>query len=288
MKRLIIDGNNLVHRAFWVSKTQPTFNEHFHIHLFLSSVKNYINQYKPDVAYCTWDEKEDFTINKRKELLTEYKGNRDKERNIEVHSKNFIIKEMLEYLGIKNVLPKSYEADDVMAIFHHLYPADKKTIITVDKDMCQLIDGNTVVYDPIRKIEFNLDNFEEHIKCKREDFVKIKALTGDKSDNIPGIKGFGKVKIAKFLSGDYTLTDEEQTLFESNLKLVDLSLTLKDSDEVTYVKTQFDTTLEINIDAFKQKCVDLNFHKILNDFNTWNRVFVERNKLAAAVNHFLY
>ena len=288
MKRLIIDGNNLVHRAFWVSKTQPVFDEHFHIHLFLSSVKNYVNQYKPDIVYCTWDEKEDYTVNKRKELLTEYKGNRDKERNLEVHSKNYIIKEMLETLGIKNILPRAYEADDVMAIFHYLYPNDKKTIVTVDKDMCQLIDTNTVVYDPIRKIEFNLNNFEEHVKCKRGDFVKIKALAGDKSDNIPGIKGFGKVKIAKYLAGEYKLTEEEQALFESNMKLVDLSLTLEDKDEVEYVKTQFDDKLEVNLDAFKQKCIDLKFHKFLRDFDTWNNIFVARAKLALAFDFFLH
>ena len=288
MKRLIIDGNNLVHRAFWVSKNQPTFNEHFHIHLFLSSVKNYINAYKPDVAYCAWDEKQDYKINKRKELLTEYKGNRDKERNTEVHSKNYIIKEMLSYLGIQSVFPKSYEADDIMAIFHHLYPTDKKTIITVDKDMCQLIDENTIVFDPIRKIEFNLNNFEEHVKCKREDFVKIKALTGDKSDNIPGIKGFGKVKITKYLNGEYSLTDEEQSLFDSNMKLVNLSLTLDDNDEVEFVKAQFDKLQEIDIDSFKQKCIDLDFHKILKDFDSWNNIFVVRTKLAAALDFLLH
>lgn len=279
MKRLIIDGNNLVHRAFWVSKNQPTFNEHFHIHLFLSSVKNYINSYKPDVAYCAWDEKQDFKINKRKELLTEYKGNRDKERNAEVHSKNYIIKELLESLGIRNVLPYAYEADDVMAIFHHLFPVDKKIIITVDKDMCQLIDNNTVVYDPIKKIEITEENFLDVLGCKQEDFIKIKALTGDKSDNIPGIKRFGKAKIAKYLAGEYILTEEERTLFESNMKLVNLSLTLQDEREVAYVNEQFHTELKTDFNSFKNKCSELGFHKILKDINDWNNIFFFSAKL---------
>jgi len=284
MRRLIIDGNNLVHRAFWIASNQPIFNEHFHVHLFLTSVKNYVTQYQADVVYCTWDEKVDFQVNKRKELLEEYKGNRDQERNKAVHSKNHIIKELLEYLGIKNILPRAYEADDVMAIFNYLYPEDERIIITVDKDMCQLIGENTVVYDPIRKVEFNTKNFKELIGYELKDFVKLKALTGDKSDNIPGIKGFGKVKIAKFLNGEYHMSEEEKIQFENNLKLVDLSLTLQDQDEVEYVKAQFETKPEINFDAFKQKCDELYFHKILNSIDSWYGTFFMRSKLADLLN----
>jgi 5'-3' exonuclease len=284
MRRLIIDGNNLVHRAFWIASNQPIFNEHFHVHLFLTSVKNYVTRYQADVVYCTWDEKVDFQVNKRKELLEEYKGNRDQERNKAVHSKNHIIKELLEYLGIKNVLPRAYEADDVMAIFNYLYPEDERIIITVDKDMCQLIGENTVVYDPIRKVEFNTKNFEELIGYELKDFVKLKALTGDKSDNIPGIKGFGKVKIAKFLNGEYHMSVEEKIQFENNLKLVDLSITLQDQDEVEYVKAQFEAKPEINFDAFKQKCDELYFHKILNSIDSWYGTFFMRSKLADLLN----
>jgi 5'-3' exonuclease len=279
MKRLIIDGNNLVHRVYWVSKIQPKFNELFHVHLFLSSVKNYMTQYKPDVAYCTWDEKVDYQINKRKELLTEYKGNRDQERNVEVHGKNHIIKEILETLGIRNIFPRAYEADDVMPIFHDLYPTDKKTIITVDKDMCQLIDPNTIVFDPIKKKEFNITNFKELIGYELHDFVKLKALAGDKSDNIPGIKGFGKAKIAKVLNGEYTLTPAEQIHFESNLKLVDLSFTLQDTEEVEYVRKQFNRELTPNFDIFKEKCEEHNFNKILKDINVWYDAFFMTAKL---------
>jgi 5'-3' exonuclease len=280
MRRLIIDGNNLVHRVFWVAKNQPNFNEHFHIHLFLTSVKNHVLQYNPDVVYCTWDEKEDFQINKRKELLQEYKGNRDTERNQQVHSKNHIIKELLELLGIKNVLPRAYEADDVIAIFHHLFPEDEKIIITVDKDMCQLIDDKTVVYEPIRKTEFNNRNFKELIGYDLSDFVKLKALTGDKSDNIPGIKGFGKVKISKFLNGEYTMSEAEEKHFNDNLKLVDLSLTLNDEDEVNYVKEQFNIKPELNYENFKHKCEELNFHQILKNIDSWYSIFFMKSKLS--------
>jgi 5'-3' exonuclease len=279
MKRLIIDGNNLVHRTYWVAKNQPKFNEHFHIYLFLTSVKNYVQQYQADEVYCAWDEKVDYQVNKRKTLLEEYKGTRDQERNKEVHSKNNIIKELLQHLGIRSIIPKSYEADDVIAIFNSLFPDDERIIVSVDKDFCQLIDDGTVVYDPIRKIEYNKNNFEEAVGCKRENFVAMKALTGDKSDNIPGVKGFGKVKLAKFFNGECSLTEQEQEHYNRNIKLVDLSLTLNDGDEVQHVSEQINKEIERDFTSFKEQCEKLQFNQIIKNIDEWYNIFFIRSKL---------
>ncbi len=287
MKRLIIDGNNLVHRTFWVAKNQPTYNEHFHIHLFLTSVKNYIAKYKPNVVHCAWDEKADYQVNKRKTLMEGYKGNRDNERNKEVHTKNYIIKEMLSYLGINSVCPYAYEADDVIAIFCNNYKDDEKVIITVDKDMCQLIDNKTVVFDPIRKVEFTADNFEQLLGCKKEEFVIVKALQGDKSDNVPGIKGFGKVKIKKFLAGDVLMSTNEIVQFQENCQLLDLSHTLQDETEVFYVTEQLDKPVEFNFDLFINKCEELEFHQILKNKNTWYDLFFMRSDQIRTLTDFL-
>lgn len=273
MKRLIIDGNNLVHRAFWVSKNQKGYNEYFHIYLFLNSVRTYVKKYEPDIVYCAWDEKADYQINKRKTMLEGYKGTRDSEKNKDVHTLNFIIKELLSYLGINSVQPYAYEADDVIAIFANKYKTDKKAIITVDRDLCQLIDVNTVVYDPIRKKEFNNNNFEDLLECTKDNFIKMKALAGDKSDNIPGIRGFGKVKIAKFMNGEITLTNEESQIFEQNLKLVDLSLTFEDETEVKYVDEQLNKPQKHDFESFKKRCKELGFNDILNKQSDWFNTF---------------
>jgi len=287
MKRLIIDGNNLVHRTFWVAKNQPIYNEYFHIHLFLTSVKNYVAKYKPNVTYCAWDEKADYQVNKRKSLLESYKGNRDQERNKDVHTKNYIIKEMLSYLGINSVCPYAYEADDVIAIFCNEYRDDQKVIITVDRDLCQLIDNNTVVFDPIRKVEFNLANFEEALKCKKEHFVKIKALQGDKSDNVPGIKGFGKVKIEKYLAGEVEMSAEELAQYAHNLLLLDLRNTLQDETECSYVKEQFKHPVEFKFNQFKKRCEELGFHQILKNINQWYDLFFMRSDQIRTLTDFL-
>lgn len=287
MKRLIIDGNNLVHRAFWVAKNQPVFDEHFHIHLFLTSIKNYVAKYQPNITYCAWDEKADYQINKRKSLMEVYKGNRDSERNKEVHSKNYIIKEILGYLGINSIGPYAYEADDVIAIFCNKYKDDQKVIVTVDRDLCQLIDKNTIVFDPIRKVEFTEDNFEDRLKCKKHDFVLIKALQGDKSDNVPGIKGFGKVKIQKFLEGQVMLSIPELEQLRDNMKLLNLEHTLKDDKEVKYVTKQFEKSVEFKFEDFKRKCEFLNFKQILKNIDQWYDQFFLRSDNIRTLTDFL-
>lgn len=287
MKRLIIDGNNLVHRTFWVAKNQPIYNEHFHIHLFLTSIKNYVAKYQPNITYCAWDEKADYQVNKRKSLLEGYKGNRDHDRNKDVHTKNYIIKEMLSYLGINSVCPYAYEADDVIAIFCDKYKDDQKVIVTVDRDLCQLIDQNTTVFDPIRKVDFTLANFEETLKCKKGDFVTIKALQGDKSDNVPGIKGFGKVKIQKYLAGEVCMTPDEVNQFQANHKLLCLEHTLKDKKEVAYVSEQLDKPIEFKFEAFKKRCKELEFHQILKNINQWYDLFFMRSDQIRTLTDFL-
>jgi DNA polymerase-1 len=287
MKRLIIDGNNLVHRVYWVSKNQPQFNEYFHIHLFLTSVKNYVLKYKPDITYCAWDEKADYQVNKRKELSEDYKSNRDSEKNKDVHTKNYIIKELLKYLGINSVQPHSYEADDVIAIFCDKFKDDEKVIITVDRDLCQLIDDKTIVFDPIRKVEFTIVNFEETLKCKKKDFLTIKALAGDKSDNIQGIKGFGKVKIQKYLNEEVFLAPHEVDQFCKNMKLLDLSHTLKCESEYAYVSEQLEKESTIDSKEFKRSCEGLDFHQILKKYDEWYRIFFEKKTMASVLSQFI-
>jgi 5'-3' exonuclease len=255
-------------------------NENFHVYMFLNSVKSYVEMYNPDEIFCVWDEKPDYRPNKRKALLEEYKQNRDSERNRQVHDKNELIKEFLQSMGIPSIFPREYEADDAIGFINDtLRQLDdfKHTIVTVDRDLCQLIDENVCVYDPIRKIEINIGNFEEKLKYKKEDFIKVKALAGDKSDNIPGIKGFGNARIKKYLEGDITLTLEQQEIFERNLELVKLS---DDSEEEGYVVSQIQfSSFEPDYEKFLGLCSENYFKNILKSEAKWQTAFFQKNRL---------
>lgn len=276
-KILTIDGNNLVHRVYYVANNMPHKSEFLHVYMFLNSVKSYVEMYKPDKVYCVWDEKLNYVSNKRLELLPDYKGTRDKEKGKEVHTKNGLIKELLQTIGIPSILPLEYEADDVIAIIDDVIQHDKHTIITVDRDLCQLIDEKTVVYDAIRKLEINLSNFEEKLKYNKEQFVRVKAITGDKSDNIPGIKGFGKKKIEKYFNNEVDFTDDERIIFERNLKLVTL---VNSGDEADHVKKQLnECSFKTDWTLFKQKAAELNFKNIIKNDSIWYSTFFQTNRL---------
>ena len=274
-KILTIDGNNLVHRVYWVANNMAKKSENFHVYMFLNAIKSYTEMYKPDKVICVWDEKPDYRKNKRKDLLEEYKGNRDYDPS--VHGKNELIKELLQLMGIPSIYPRDYEADDVIGFIDSYFPEDEHIIVTVDKDLCQLISEDTVVYDPIRKYEINLDNFIDKLKYEPEDFIKVKALQGDKSDNIPGLKGFGKVKIGKFLDGTVRLTEEENEIYSRNLKLVVLS---SDINEKKYVTKQLKKcSFDSNFTEFISLCEKYYFKNIVNHEHKWFIAFFEKNRL---------
>ena len=110
MTTLIIDGNNLVHRCYWVAnQTKAQENSFLHVFMFINAVKSYVEKYKPDKIFCCWDEKQQNIINERKKEFADYKGNRDKVYNAEVHAKNSHIKKLLESLGVKNFFPLRLE-----------------------------------------------------------------------------------------------------------------------------------------------------------------------------------
>jgi len=233
--------------------------------------------YGPDKVYCVWDEKIEYTPNKRLELLPEYKGTRDREKTKVVHTKNALIKELLQMMGIPSIFPREYEADDVIAIIDNIIPYDRHIIITVDRDLCQLITNKTVIYDGIRKLEINLSNFEEKLKYNKEQFVKVKAIIGDKSDNIPGIKGFGNKRIEKYFNNQVDFTEEERAIFDRNIKLVTL---VNSGNEADYVRAQLETC-SFNTDwhLFKAKVEELNFKNIIKNDIGWYSTFFQSNRL---------
>ena len=285
MKTLIIDGNNLIHRTFWTAKTQsartgintPEQINNFHIYFTLNAIFSYVTKFSPTQTILVWDEKKEYQTNERKTLFTEYKGNRSSDTS--PHQNNEAIKTITTFIGIPSIFPKQYEADDIVSYICRFTPGEK-IIISVDKDFIQLINKQTILYDPIRKTVYNEDNFEEKTSYKdTASWLIAKCLAGDKSDNVPGIPKFGRTKIAKFLNKEIQLTEEESTLFQRNYDLFNLSVLTADHSESVYYKEQLNTPVKADWNAFIQACKDHKFQTILNKKETWHSLFFLKNKL---------
>lgn len=274
MKNLIIDGNNLIHRAYWIAKNvKKTENSNLHIHLFLNCIKTYVQKYKPTAIYCCWDEKREKVQNVRKDLNENYKANRDKEYAKEVYSRIGDIKELMSSLGIKNIFPYMYEADDTMFILSKKLPGSK-VIVTVDKDLYQTVNNEVLIFDPIKKIEIRNDNLEKICGCTVKELILTKALRGDRSDNVIGIKGFGEKSVQKYFANEIVLTQEQQTVFEHNLQLVDLNRGgITSNIEVEYIEKQLAELENASYGRFVDLCKHHDLTTVLQKKHEWNELF---------------
>lgn len=224
MKYLLIDGNNLLHRAFWIARYKEQEDSNLYLEIFLKSIKLYAELYPSDKIICTWDKKMHLDEGKNfRQELCDYKQGRDENYNKKVYEHIDDINRFLLSLGVKIMYPGYLEADDIMHWCTTQHLDDDFVIISVDKDLLQLVSSNTKVYNPIKKQEYNIVNFEALIGIPVEKFVLQKAIIGDVSDNIKGLEKIGIKRAQKYISGESQFTSEQQEIVEKNLKLVDLS-----------------------------------------------------------------
>jgi DNA polymerase-1 len=169
--------------------------------------------------------------------------------------------EMTRYNGHTILDGHGYEADDFIAcISQMLKNRYDVVIVTTDKDLFQLVDKYIRIYDPIKGIYINLDNFFNVTEVRPESFLDYKCIRGDDSDNIPGIDLFGEITTKKFLSeyGSYEKMYDEiskkekrlkkedailnREVYERNKELMDLSLYFMDTNLKTIIKERVANT----------------------------------------------
>lgn len=285
MDYLLIDGNNLVHRTYWTACHQAKINEHDnstknsnHIFYTLNAILSYARRYKPTKTYITWDERKGKSgENARNELHSEYKDGRSKDKD--PHQNNDTIKEILRAIGIQSVYPLHLEADDIIAYATKELPGSK-AIISVDRDFLQLIGPEVILYDAIRKTEFNVKTFEQLTGYNQDDWYTAKLLGGDKSDNVPGIKGFGKVKIRKYLDGEVELTSEQSSQMNDNDNIFRLDVYKDNPNEFEFYRRQFELDIDPDPDKFFSICNELGYNRIETNKSEWLNLFVTNNKLS--------
>ena len=213
MKRaILIDGNNLLFRSYYAtaysqslmrnSKGFPT-NALFG---FTNMMNKIINEEKPEYIVVAFDKGKNF----RHEKYEKYKAGR-----IET-PKDLLMQfpkayEVLDAMGIKWVNCDNYEADDIIGTFAKMADIDKEydaTIISSDKDLLQLISSDVNVKLLKQKDYILMDEkvFFDTYGLEPIRMIDLKALMGDPSDNIPGVKGIGE-KTALNLLHEYKTVD---------------------------------------------------------------------------------
>jgi 5'-3' exonuclease len=136
----------------------------------------------------------------------------------------------LETLPITVLSPENIEADDAMAyISQQLYPESQCILMSTDRDFLQLVDDRVQVWSPTKKKFYFKDTIQEEFGISHKNFLMYRVLTGDSSDDIPGIRG----------AGTKTLQRRLPILFEDNrIELEDLYNYISDSGDKTKLAQQ--------------------------------------------------
>lgn len=205
-KLVLIDGNSLLNRAFYAtpvfstSSGQPT-NAIFG---FIKLALKIISDVKPEYFVVTFDLK---APTFRHKMYEGYKATRSPMPE-ELASQVKPLKSLLSAMNIAMCEQEGVEADDLIGTLSKKFEVHSY-IYTGDRDSFQLVDEKTDVYYTKRGVsdllKLSVENFESEIGLKPSAIVDLKALMGDKSDNIPGVAGIGETSARKLLGEFGTL-----------------------------------------------------------------------------------
>lgn len=269
-KILLIDGNSMANRAFYATMGRmmktPTGISTNAVYGFFQIMFKTIEEEKPDKIIVAFDIS---SSEKRTKIFNEYKAGRHKAPE-DLTMQFPIIKELLKTMNIPIVQKDGIEADDILGAIAKKEgkKGNKIIILTGDRDYFQLVDINVNIRYPktiMGKTEYIIyDNYKinEEYGLTPEKLIEVKALMGDASDNIPGVKGIGEKTALKLIIQFGSLEKIYEYIENSDGKEIakaTLNKLIKDK-EMAYVSRDlgridieydYEKDLGINIDSIK-------------------------------------
>lgn len=219
-KRLVvIDGKSIFYRGYYAMPNLSTKEgiPTGGVYGFVALSLEIISKLNPDYIAVAWDKK-GTSIRRRLKIYSEYKAGRKKAPD-DFYEQIPILHELLEAFNWPLYELDDYEADDIMGTLARLAKEQgiETCLISSDLDMLQLVNDMTTVYaiKSGSKIEaFDIPYFEDKYGLKTSQFLDLKSLMGDSSDNIPGVPGVGKKTAVALLSAYGTLDEVFNNLYQ--------------------------------------------------------------------------
>ncbi len=241
-KLLIVDGNSILNRAFYAIKgprmlTNSDGTPTNAVFGFINIVNKYFEEEKPDYMAVAFDLK---AKTFRNEMFEDYKANR-KGMPDDLAKQLPIVKDVLRAMNIAIIEEEGLEADDLIGIYSK--SAEKQgmrvSVLTGDRDAIQLVsDLVTVIIPSTSKgktstVRYTPEEVMDKYGVEPKSMIEVKALMGDSSDNIPGVKGIGE-KTALALIKEFGTLDK---LYEnlSTITKPKLKSNLEEGREMAYL-----------------------------------------------------
>lgn len=259
-KVILVDGNNLMFRSYFATAYTGNLMKNSKgestnaLYGFVNMINKIIEEEKPNYMAVAFDIGKNFRHAKYKD----YKAGRQ-ETPTELLEQMPKARTLLDAMGIKHYEVENYEADDIIGTISVMALDDPEfdaTIVSSDKDLLQLINKEVDVKLLKTKdfIRYNEKTFKEDYGIDPIRMIDLKALMGDPSDNVPGVKGIGEKTALKLLQQyesleeiynhideikgslhDKLVSDKENAFFSKDICTIYLNVPLKDKlEDMTY------------------------------------------------------
>jgi DNA polymerase-1 len=248
---MIVDSLNQFLRSLVVNPTlSPNGQRIGGIVGYMKTLQKLSREIKPDRIIICWDG-QGGSARRRSENKNYKEGrkplrlNWNNDLNEEETLKNKLwqtsrIMEYLNNLPVCQLMFASTEADDIISLVCKELPDDQKVIISSDKDFYQLLDDKTIIFRPVQNQLLNRNKIIEEFGIHPNNFAISRAICGDNSDNLSGIKGAGLATVAKrlpFLKEEKSATFEDVYEYcrqDTKIKLYENILSSKDVIQNNY------------------------------------------------------
>ncbi|MEE6132748.1 5'-3' exonuclease [Priestia sp. GS2] len=276
-KLLLIDGFNLLSRCYFATSygreeadlprnSKGLFTNA--VRVVVQKMNNLIKQYEPTHVVVAWDVKRNET--KRKQAYSFYKETRN-ELPASLIQQYETLRAFFEAVGIPQLSVELYEADDVIGAFSLKWTKEKQSqayIYSNDRDLFQLLNEHVsqIVAKPkIGDVVYTAMDFTTDYGISPSQWVDVKALLGDKSDNIPGVPGVGEkaalplIQQYGSIEGIYAQVEDldatfnrykkklksGQELAELSLELVKIDTDIEVVNQIEWITVKFERNLAL-------------------------------------------
>lgn len=315
---VIVDGLNTFIRVFSVVPSLNDDGEHIGgITGFLKSIGYLIRQFNATRCIIVFDG-EGGSLRRRR-IYSEYKNNRKpsnynrlddfgSDEDLEQSMRRQIrrIGDYLSIMPVDVIQIDKVEADDVIATLAVDYFQNKSNEIIInstDKDFIQLINSKIKVWSPTKKLLYDEDNLKKVFKVSKGNYLLYRVLTGDKSDNIDGVKGLGLKTLIKRFPGIvtepytidrllneckqyidngekykiYTQILEAEKIIRRNYELMQLNTSIINGSILLKIYEKLDnSTPELDTVQFKRMFLQDKLYSDIRDIDTWLRNSLNR------------
>ena len=261
MNRLvIIDGKSVFYRGYYamgnLSRADGTPTSG--VYGFATIAMEIVRKLSPTKVVVAWD-KAHTSTKKRLEIYPEYKAGRVKPPE-DFYAQIPLLRDLIDALGWGFLECDEYEADDIIGTLAKQADEDldengvckwETYIVSSDLDMLQIVDENTKMYRLLKGFsdleELDVPAVEEKYGIRKSQFLDLKSLKGDNSDNIPGVPGIGEKGAAKLLADYESLDGIYEHIDEISGATQKKLIAGKDSAYMSYklAKIMFDAPVEL-------------------------------------------